>query len=46
MKILLDERLPVDFRHSFRDNEAHTAEWAGSKGKQNGDLVSCAELAG
>ena len=46
MKILLDECLPVDFRHSFRDHEAHTAEWAGFKGKQNGDLLSCAELAG
>ena len=30
MKILLDECLPVDFRHSFQAHEAHTAEWAGT----------------
>jgi hypothetical protein len=46
MTILLDECLPVDFRHSFRDHDAHTAEWPGFKGKQNGDLLSSAELAG
>jgi hypothetical protein len=29
MKILLDECLPLDFRHSFAAHDAHTAEWAG-----------------
>jgi hypothetical protein len=28
MKILLDECLPVDFRHSFPGHEAHSVEWA------------------
>ena len=46
MKILLDECLPVDFRHSFREHEAHTAEWAGLKGKKNGVLLREAEQAG
>jgi predicted nuclease of predicted toxin-antitoxin system len=46
MKILLDECLPLDFRHSFPDHEAHTAEWAGLKGKTNGELLREAELAG
>jgi predicted nuclease of predicted toxin-antitoxin system len=39
MKILLDECLPLDFRHSFPGHEVHTAEWAGFKGKKNGDLL-------
>jgi hypothetical protein len=26
MKILLDECLPLDFRHSFPHHEAHTAD--------------------
>jgi hypothetical protein len=46
MKILLDECLPLDFRHSFPDHEAHTAELAGLKGKTNGELLREAELAG
>ena len=46
MTILLDECLPLDFRHSFPDHEAHTAEWAGLKGKTNGELLREAELAG
>lgn len=46
MKILLDECLPLDFRHSFSRHDAHTAEWAGLKGKKNGDLLRCAEAAG
>ena len=46
MKVLLDECLPLDFRHSFHDYEAHTAEWAGFKGKKNGELLRDAELAG
>ena len=37
MKILLDECLPLDFRHSFPGHDAHTAEWAGLKGRKNGD---------
>jgi predicted nuclease of predicted toxin-antitoxin system len=46
MKILLDECLPVDFRHSFPNHEAHTAQWAGLKGKKNGDLLRSGESAG
>ncbi len=46
MKILLDECLPLDFRHSFRSHDAHSAEWAGFKGKKNGELLRDAELAG
>jgi predicted nuclease of predicted toxin-antitoxin system len=46
VKILLDECLPLDFRHSFSSHDAYTAEWAGLKGKKNGDLLSTAELAG
>ena len=46
MKILLDECLPVDFRHSFPGHVAHSAEWAGLKGKKNGELLRDAELSG
>ena len=46
MKILLDECLPVDFRHSLSNHEAHTTEWAGFKSKKNGDLLRAAETAG
>jgi predicted nuclease of predicted toxin-antitoxin system len=46
MKILLDECLPVDFRHSFPDQDVHTVEWAGFKSKKNGELLLAAELSG
>jgi predicted nuclease of predicted toxin-antitoxin system len=46
MRILLDECLPVDFRHCFPGHDAHSAEWAGLKGKKNGELLRDAELAG
>jgi len=46
MKILLDECLPLDFRHSLLPHNAHTAEWAGLKGKKNGELLRLAEAAG
>jgi len=46
MKILLDECLPLDFRHSFPDHDAHTVDWAGLKGKKNGELLHAAELGG
>lgn len=46
MKILLDECLPVAFRLSFPNHEAHTAEWAGLKGRSSGELIEAAELAG
>lgn len=46
MKILLDECLPLDFRHCFQDYHAHTAEWAGFKGIKNGQLLREAEGAG
>jgi predicted nuclease of predicted toxin-antitoxin system len=46
MKILLDECLPVDFRRNFTSHDAHTVQWAGFKGKQNGELLQAAEVAG
>ena len=46
MKILLDECLPVDFRHSFPNHEVHTAQWAGLKGKDNGELLRAAAVEG
>ena len=46
MKILLDECLPLDFRHSFTNHDAHTVQWAGLKGKKNGELLLAAEMAG
>jgi predicted nuclease of predicted toxin-antitoxin system len=46
VKLLLDECLPIDFRHSFRNHQAHTAEWAGLKGKKNGEVLREAEAAG
>jgi hypothetical protein len=46
MKILLDERRPLDFRHSFPGHDAHSAQWAGLKGKKNGELLRLAEAAG
>jgi hypothetical protein len=46
MKVLLDECLPLDFRHSFRSHEAHTVQFAGFKGQKNGALLQAAEIAG
>ena len=46
MKILLDECLPVGFRHAFPNHEVHSAEWAGLKGKENGELLQAAEESG
>jgi predicted nuclease of predicted toxin-antitoxin system len=46
MKILLDECLPIDFRHSFPTHDAHTVQWAGLKGRKNGELLRAAEVAG
>jgi len=46
MKILLDECLPLDFRHSFPNHEAHTTQWVGLKSKKNGELLLAAEMAG
>ncbi len=46
MRILLDECLPVDFRHSFRDHEVHSVDWAGFKGMKNGRLLRAAEDGG
>jgi predicted nuclease of predicted toxin-antitoxin system len=44
MKILLDECLPVDLRHSFPNHDAHTVQWARLKGKKNGELLRAAEV--
>lgn len=46
MRVLLDECLPVDFRHHLPGHEVHTAEWAGFKGLKNGQLLREAESAG
>lgn len=46
MKVLLDECLPVDFRHAFPTHEVHTVQWAGLKGKKNGELLQAAYTAG
>ena len=46
MKILLDECLPLDFRHHLTGHEVHTAEWAGFKSLKNGRLLEEAESAG
>lgn len=43
MKVLLDECVPVDFRHSFPEHEVHSVEWAGYKGMKNGALLRAAE---
>jgi hypothetical protein len=45
MKILLDECLPLDFRHSVPGHDAHTVQWAGLKGK-NGELLQTAAAFG
>lgn len=46
MKILLDECLPIGFRHSFPAHDVHSAEWAGFKGMKNGKLLRAAEDGG
>jgi predicted nuclease of predicted toxin-antitoxin system len=46
VKILLDECLPLDLRHSFPGHDAHTVQWAGFKGKKNGELLRAAQDAG
>ena len=43
MKILLDECLPLGFRHSFPQHEVHTAQWAGLRGKTNGESLRAAD---
>ena len=43
MKILLDECLPFGLRHCFTQHEVHTVQWAGFKGKKNGELLKAAE---
>jgi predicted nuclease of predicted toxin-antitoxin system len=45
MKFLLDECLPLDFRHSFPNHDTHTVQFAGWKGKNNGELLQVAENA-
>ena len=46
MKVLLDECLPIDFRHHLPGHEVHTAQWAGFKSLKNGQLLQQAESAG
>jgi hypothetical protein len=42
----MDECMPVDFRHLLTGHEVHSAQWAGLKGKKNGELLRLLELAG
>jgi hypothetical protein len=44
VKVLLDECLPLDFRRSFPNHDAHTAQWADLKGKKNGELLRLPRL--
>ena len=37
---------PLDLRRSFPAHDAHTVQWAGLKGKKNGELLFAAESAG
>ena len=46
MKILLDECLPVDSPRSLTGHEVHTVQWAGLKGKKNGESLDAAGTAG
>jgi predicted nuclease of predicted toxin-antitoxin system len=46
VRILLDECLPADLRRSLPTHETHTAQWAGLKGRKNGELLQAAEIAG
>jgi hypothetical protein len=45
MRILLDECLPLDFRHSLLNHDVHTVQWAGFTSKKNGELLLAAEAA-
>ena len=42
----MDECLPVEFRRHLMGHDAHTVQWAGLKGKKNGELLDAAEAAG
>lgn len=44
MKILLHECLPLDFRQ-LSSHDTHTVQFAGWKGKNNGELLQAAEIA-
>jgi hypothetical protein len=43
MKILLDERLPLDFRHSIPGHVVHTVQWTSLKGMKIGGLLPLVE---
>lgn len=42
----MDECMPVAFRRLLVGHETHSTQWAGLKGKKNGELVRLAELGG
>lgn len=46
MRILLDECIDENLRHSFPGHECHTCRYAGLKGLANGELLAAAEKAG
>jgi len=46
MKLLLDECIPQEFRHSISDHQVETVGYAGFKGLKNGALLRRAAAAG
>ena len=46
MKLLLDEDLPIDFRHHIAGHDVFTVEYMGWKGTRNGRLLALAAAGG
>jgi hypothetical protein len=46
VKLLLDEDLPVDFRHLVTGHDVFTVEYMGWKGTRNGRLLALAAAGG
>ena len=46
MKLLLDEDLPVDFRHHIAGHQVFTVDYMGWKGTRNGRLLALAAAGG
>lgn len=43
MRVLLDEHIPIRYRHDIVGHEVMTVEYMGWKGLENGDLLSLAD---
>ena len=43
MNLLLDENLPLDFRHYLPGHDVRTAQYMGWKGSVNGELLTLAK---